>query len=290
VIQSLLGGSQDLSFLRMLGAAFSVGAMRLALHAILATTTFAACGESGNSPPDAPLTIDAPATTDALPAFDCATSPTSGEHKVFLAFEGATLSDAAVSSSSENTAAFLADGVTATIPAWRADDPDREAHLQTVVCTLRETLYPYDIEVVTARPASGDYEMVVIGGRGTDLEINLSSGSVLNAMATTPCARGTNAREVSWVAEFPTTGAYQLTPIETATMAAYTLGINSLLSFSESKSNCMCHPLFASPCDTSRTCEFSESSMIPSEAHLCDRPYIVENQVEKLRARYGARR
>lgn len=266
--------------------------MRLAfLSALLvSTTTLAACGDDGNSTPDAPTTIDAPATIDApLPAFDCETSPATGTHKVFLQFEGATLSYGAVSDATLDVWATLDAGATETVPAWRADDPDREAHLQTVVCTLRETLYPYDIEVVTTRPASGSYEMIVIGGRATDLGIDLQPSSVLNALATTPCGRGANPREVSWVAEFPTTTDYQLEPIETATMAAYTLGINSLLSFSVSKPNCMCHPIFGSPCDTTRACEFSASSMIPSQARICERPEIVENQVQKLLTRYGGR-
>lgn len=266
--------------------------MRIAfVSTVLLTTFLAACGDDGNSAPLDGALADTGPPVDALPPFDCETSPSTGTHKVFLQFEGATLTRAEVSDASQNEWSVIDDGVTATIPAWRPEDPDREALIQAVVCSLRETLYPYDVEVVTTRPASGDYEMVVLGGRGTDLGIDQSPATTLNALATTPCARGPNAREVSWVAEFPTTQAFQLEPIDTANMVAYTLGINSLLNFSHSGRNCMCFVLFSDePCDTTRTCEFQEASFVPDQGHVCGGSNPAENQIMKLQARYGARR
>jgi len=266
--------------------------MRLAfVSTLLLTTFFAACGDDGNNaPPDGSL-ADAAPPVDALPPFDCETSPSTGTHKVFLQFEGVTLTHAEISDATQNRSSVIDEKVTATIPAWRPEDPEREAHIQAVVCSLRETLYPYDVEVVTTRPASGDYEMVVLGGRGTDLGIDQSPATTLNALATTPCARGPNAREVAWVAEFPTTQAFQLDLIDTANMVAYTLGINSRLNFSHSGRNCMCHPIFSDEfCDTRRTCEFQEASLIPEQGHVCGGSNIAENQIMKLRERYGARR
>lgn len=255
---------------------------------VILSSFFAACGDDGNNPPPDAAAPDA--APDAPPAFDCETSPATGTHKVFLQFEGATLSPAEISDATQDLSALISGDDPATIPAWRADDPEREAHIQAVVCSLRETLFPYDVEVVTTRPASGEYEMIVIGGRGTDLGYDMPEGAVLLANAATPCERGTNPREVSWVAEFPSLGELQQTPIETANMAAYTLGINGLLNFSTGTTNCMCHPFSIPPCERDQTCAFSEGSQIPEDGHVCDEGPATEDQVEKLETRYGARR
>jgi len=88
-------------------------------------------------------------------------NPASGAHVYYLNFDGQTLTagpDDPVTNSSQ-----LVFGTT-TLPAYLAGDPQRTTKIQAMVSEVTAILAPYDIAVVTARPASGSYDMLVAGG------------------------------------------------------------------------------------------------------------------------------
>jgi hypothetical protein len=87
--------------------------------------------------------------------------------KVYLHFDGGiTLQQAATSNSATNQASWLNNG-SANIPPWRNGAGDRQTQITTVVNGVKARLATTPLEVVTTRPASGLYVMIVFGGNST---------------------------------------------------------------------------------------------------------------------------
>src|SRR4026207_1132801 len=95
---------------------------------------------------------DAP--IDARP-FDCATSPTAGAHKVFLNFDGVTLTKGTGANDSVTNVVTFCIGVPtpATSTPWRMGAGDRATQIADAVCAIRQSFFPFDVEMVTTRPA-----------------------------------------------------------------------------------------------------------------------------------------
>ena len=252
----------------------------------------AACGDDGGAAVDAgggDAGVDA--APDA-PGFNCATA-SSGTHKVFLAFDGVTLTKAAVSDAPMNkTALIQGNAQMATIASWRSGAANRSALIQEVVCSVRQSLARFDIDVVTSRPASGAFQMIVIGGKATDLGFSVPGGSAISMVATNDCMNN-NQLDVGWVAETPAPSMPSLTlsPIETANLAVAALGFGDGLAASKSVTNCMCPGASSEPqnCSTASSCELTSASPIPNGGNYCNAAGTTEDQVAKLTTRYGLR-
>ena len=78
---------------------------------------------------------------------------------LFLNFNGVTLAWAATSDALANQTSVGSGG---TIPPFTGDR-------QGVLSQVKAFFAAYDIQIVTSRPASGDYEMVVVGGDHSDI-------------------------------------------------------------------------------------------------------------------------
>ncbi len=259
---------------------------------VSACALLAACGDNG-------ATVDAQTFFDARPdvgidapfVFNCATAPTGGAHKLFLVFEGATLTRGASDAVLNRFSGIDNSLATATIPAWRATAPDRASQIQDVVCDIRESMYPFDVEVVTTRPTSGDFEMIVFGGSFGDLGHTLGPGTFIFSFTNRDCNNASQ-RDVAWVTEHPSAGADVLTTIETANYAVAALGLDNGLGASKSATNCMCN-LFAGDfgsCPNTEVCKFSMTSEFTANGgNVCSRPGAMENQVVRLQSLYGAR-
>jgi hypothetical protein len=252
----------------------------------------AGCGDDGATPVDAPGG-DGPAdSAPDAPGFNCATA-SSGTHKVFLALDGVTLTRAAVSDAPMNkTVLITGSAQMATIAPWRMGDANRGAQIQEVVCAVRQSLARFDVDVVTSRPASGAYEMIVIGGKATDFGIAVPANTAVAMVATNDCMNN-NQLDVGWVAETPAPSmpAVTLPPIDTANLAVAALGIGDGLAASKSVTNCMCPAGSNEPqnCSGTNACELTNASPIPSGGNYCNAPGATEDQIAKLTARYGLR-
>jgi hypothetical protein len=53
---------------------------------------------------------------------------------------------------------------TVTFPSYRLSDPGRDALIARITDAVEDTLAPYDVSVVTARPSAGPYDMILFGG------------------------------------------------------------------------------------------------------------------------------
>ena len=105
---------------------------------------------------------DAPTTTAAC----------GNGRKLYLAFEGVTITHGATDSTT-NTAAWI--GVTtAAVPAFHPGLTNRATEIQNIVDGVKSRLSATPIEVVTTRPATGPYVMVVLGGSNSIVGSNYS--------------------------------------------------------------------------------------------------------------------
>jgi MYXO-CTERM domain-containing protein len=142
------------------------------LLAALLSPLFAACGE-GEVRTSAILTTDAiPVPGEVLRASGrnglrpFGSTPT----VLYVNFDGATITKISGSDASKN-GSFIGGG---TIPAFSGD-----AAMRAQIVTLIKQLYSaYNIQIVTSRPASGDYDMALVGGTPAHLGLNYPSGVV----------------------------------------------------------------------------------------------------------------
>jgi hypothetical protein len=86
--------------------------------------------------------------------------------KLYLNFDGVTLTRATPSDSTQNKVSWMSNA-TATVPPWHQGSGTRANDIATIVAGVKSRLSTLPIEVVTQRPASGPYVMVVFGGDRT---------------------------------------------------------------------------------------------------------------------------
>lgn len=126
-----------------------------------------ACGEPPEQEPlpPAPLLQDAVRPPVITLGPDQIKPRPAGPTLLFLNMEGATLTKGAASDASRNLS-FLCGGL---VPPFSHAPygADRATVLTALANKLRAYLAPYRIDVVTARPKTGPYEMVLVGGTAT---------------------------------------------------------------------------------------------------------------------------
>jgi hypothetical protein len=107
---------------------------------------------------------DAPAL-DANPYCAQPTPPlVAGQYILYLNTEGVTLTKGSPSSSANMSDLIAAADV--TVPPFLPGDPNRLVFIDQIVRGVQGVLAPYSLDIVTTRPASGDYYMFVLGGDG----------------------------------------------------------------------------------------------------------------------------
>lgn len=87
-------------------------------------------------------------------------------HLVYLVFDGVTITNGSTDDPAGNISRILAAPFTA--PSFFAGENNRDEKLALIADGARTILAPYNIEVVTARPVSGSYDMIVFGGDPVD--------------------------------------------------------------------------------------------------------------------------
>jgi hypothetical protein len=144
-------------------------------------------GGGGGGGGDASIPVDAP------PA--CANG-----RKLYLNFDGVTITRAAMSDSTNNLARWLSN-TSAAVPPWRQGSSTRDADIQVIVDGVTQRLAMTPIDVVTTRPVTGPYVMIVFGGA------NLNNGGTVG----TPYSFATSyhdcndvtKNDLGWVSNMP---------------------------------------------------------------------------------------
>jgi hypothetical protein len=112
---------------------------------------------------------------DAAPATQIDATPRPSAHTVYLAFDGLSLAPGP-DNAANNTTTLLS--APYEVPALFPDDPQREVSLGLIADGIRELLAPYDVAIVTERPDSGDYIMIVFGGTSLDAGFENDFGAI----------------------------------------------------------------------------------------------------------------
>jgi hypothetical protein len=139
----------------------------------------------GVDAPDLPV-VDAD-LTDAAPA--CFNG-----RVVFLSFEGETLTQGP-SDARQNRASWMTIA-SGTAPPYRAADLDRTAQIQGIVDGVRAQLAGFPVTVVTTRPQSGEYVMIVYGGEPA--QVGSRFGGAVQEL---DCDDATARNDVAWVSD-----------------------------------------------------------------------------------------
>ncbi|MBX3156853.1 MAG: hypothetical protein KF773_12840 [Deltaproteobacteria bacterium] len=130
---------------------------------VLALVSLAACeaklgGRAGDD--DALDLVDAPTVTNEPPI----DAPACFNGRVvYLNFDGVALTRGAASDATLNRASWM-QIASGSAPIYRAGDGNRVAQITEIIDGVRAALEQFPITVVTTRPTSGEYVMIVYGG------------------------------------------------------------------------------------------------------------------------------
>jgi hypothetical protein len=146
-------------------------------------------GDDDQSPVDAgdEADIDAP-DVDAAPA--CFNG-----RVVFLSFEGESLTQATPSDARLNRAQWMTIA-SGTAPPYRAGAADRATQIQAITDGIRNQLSTFPITVVTTRPQTGEYMMIVYGGQP-----NQVGSRFAGAVQQLDCNDALTRNDVAWVSD-----------------------------------------------------------------------------------------
>jgi len=133
--------------------------------AAVGTVLAMSCGGGSGDPPPADAPIDG----------------SQARTTVFLEFDGVTLT-AGPDNATTNTSQIIQG--TQTMTPFADDHPaERDVLIGQVTSAVTTVLQPFAIDVVTTRPATGPYTMLVFGGAST--EVGLSAG--IGGLAASAC-------------------------------------------------------------------------------------------------------
>ncbi len=114
-------------------------------------------------------TIDAGPRPDAPPSCPPQSGAlATGDHTLFIAFEGVTLSLGACDDAKTNCSSLVAQSST-VVPPFLMAESNRTTRVATIKGMVQDALAAFSVDVVTTRPTAGDYWMVVAGGASDDI-------------------------------------------------------------------------------------------------------------------------
>ena len=191
--------------------------------ACTAVLFFFACGDDSATGADAAIDsspgIDAP-RIDGPPDAIASDGHCVGDggmgtrHQIYLVFEGVTLM-AGNEDSRTNTSGII--NATSTVPPFAANAANRQAFIDDITTNVRLMLNGYNVDVVTTRPASGDYSMIVFA---TANSVGLQQG--IAAIGSSDCGNA-NADNVAIVVDMGVTGGP--TAVEYANLVMFDVGL-----------------------------------------------------------------
>src|SRR5262249_3541653 len=143
-------------------------------RAIVVLAFLVGCGDDSTAPGDAAIdasvidaAIDAPidgpgGNADAGPLCAPSDGGAVGTHTLFLNFEGVTITRGGTGCQNDATrnCSFIATADT-VVTQFAATAANRQMLLDDIVSNMYQQLAPYSINLVTTRPASGPYKMIV---------------------------------------------------------------------------------------------------------------------------------
>lgn len=215
----------------------------------------------GTNPPE----VDADPGGDAMPV-----SCTS--RSVYLSFEGETLTRGR-SDATTNQAEWMqiAQG---TAPPYLAASATRSATIQAIVDGVRAQLAQFPITVVTTRPASGSYVMIVFGGRAA--AVGSRFGGAVNRLD----CDDSRPNDVAWISD-------SVAPVQRVVNTALgAIGFGLGLTATSDPTDCMCGWDNACSSDNTVACRLgSPIARDPAANQICAGA-TSQDEVAALRAAF----
>lgn len=203
---------------------------------------------------------------DAPPA-----TPLCANRQVFLNFDGVTLTKATASDATLNHASWMTNLQTGTAPPYLKGVADRLTTIQSIVDGVRAQLVQFPVTVVTTRPTSGNYVMIVFGGVQGNVGSRFSDA--VNAL---DCG-DVHPNDVAWIADAV------LPPQRAINTAIGAIGFGLGLTATTDQSDCMCSwdnmcvPIDTAPCKLG-----SPIARDPAAGQLCTGAAATQDEVATI--------
>lgn len=226
-------------------------------------------GRRNNVLTDASTSGDDGSTTTQIDA-----APTCSSRVVFLNFEGQTLQDALASDATQNRASWL-NKASGTATPFLTGVGNRAQIIADITAGVRSALSQFPITVVTVRPATGPYVMIVYGGNATDVGSNY--GFAVNELDCNESEKS----DVAWISNNYTT---TLRHVNT-TIGAIGFGLG--LTATNDVNDCMCG--WANGCikDHSQPCTLNTNiARDPGAQQTCAGAGATQNEVAAFTAAF----
>ncbi|HEX4422531.1 MAG TPA: hypothetical protein VH165_31670 [Kofleriaceae bacterium] len=198
------------------------------------------------------------------------TTPACAARVVYLNFEGQALARALVSDATKNQASWM-QNATGTAPPYHNGDTNRTTDIQTIIDGVRSELSQFPITVVTDRPATGSYVMVVLGGKQSN--VSSAYGASVNALDCGDLVPN----DVAWVADSVAPDQHVINIV----VGAVGFGIG--LTATADPDDCMCG--WANNCQSDNTTACKLGTAITRDqtaTQLCSAAGASQNEVTTL--------
>lgn len=172
----------------------------------------------------------------SLPSIDSSTTTTTSidggpqcynGRVVYLNFDGVTLTAAAASDATQNRASWMTIP-TGTVPPFLQGRADRAQIIQAITNGVVQQLSQFPVTVVTTRPVTGPYVMIVYGGTAANVGSNY--GFAVNELDCDDSEKS----DVAWISDNYTTTQRHVN----TTIGAIGFGLG--LTATTSTTDCMC--------------------------------------------------
>jgi hypothetical protein len=198
------------------------------------------------------------------------TSTTCTARVLYLNFDGQQLTRGAPSDATQNIASWM-NGTTGTAPRYHDGDSGRDIEIQTITDGVRTLLAGFPVTVVTTRPASGQYVMIVLGGAAGDVRSRFTD-------ATTSLDCGDTApNDVAWISD-------QVAPLQHVINDAIgAVGFGLGLTATTDPNDCLCG--WANDCQSTTTTACTLGAPIardPQAGQLCPDAGATQNEVTTI--------
>ncbi len=231
--------------------------------AFMLAVLLAACsGDDSNSHVDAGDRADAPLACPAP-----STPLAAGMHELFVSFEGVTLTLDDCDNATTNCSSLVAQAST-MIPPFLDAAGNRATRIATITQMAQEALAPFSVDVVTTRPASGDYWMVSVGG-----DASLASGSPDPLLVTKSACDATNKHSIALVFEQDADAMFSDRAYGDTIAGAF--GRLAGLSSISRNGDCMCT---AATCTHSQACTWATNAVV-APGNACTRSSQNEHEL-----------
>jgi len=221
----------------------------------------AACGSGHTTKPDAP----------PLPTMT-----------VYLSFDGEMIQP--TTAGNDNAAMNLSSIITTakTAPAYLNNVPTRADTIAQIVSETQARFAPFDVDIVTNRPTSGDYFMIVFTGEAkTVLGTNGAS-----AITTENCPTPPNKNGIAFEFQNGSTSD-TFTPVQKANLTIPSVALAQLVPPTSTAGDCMCWSATSCAPVGTTPCTIGGAGTVVDAPHSCSGAPGTDDEMSLLQGVFG---